>query len=248
MHLHKWSILCVSLLFSHHVNAETAEQWQFSLTPVLWNASVKASLNDSGGGGDQPINPDYRFFSLENLDNYMSLQFEAQRGRYALLFDSLRARYQDERAGRLANLSVSTELGFIELAAAYQLSKKYKLDFIAGVRRSFLDVGVDLMPGRTGLIPAVNKQNPSSWTDPIIGLRYNYLISENWQLSLRGDVGGFGVGTQRSINAIANVQYMINQNLSFALGYRYLGLDFKEEDILSDVRLKGMQLALVIHF
>ncbi len=122
MHLYKWSILCISLLFSHYVNAETAEQWQFSITPVLWNASVKASLNDSGGGGDQPISPDYRFFTLDNLDNYMSLQFEAQRGRYALLFDSLRARYQDERAGRFTDLNVSTELGFIELAAAYQFS------------------------------------------------------------------------------------------------------------------------------
>jgi len=248
MQFHRRLLVCFSLFCSAYVHAETSEQWQFSLTPVLWNASVKASLNDSGGGGDQPVNPDYRFFTLENLDNYMSLQFEAKRGRFALLFDSLRARYQDERAGRLANLSVSTELGFIELAAAYQLSEKYKLDFIAGVRRSFLDVGIDLVPGRTGLIPSVNKQNPSSWTDPIIGLRYHYLISENWQLSLRGDVGGFGVGTQRSINAIASVQYMLNQYLSFALGYRYLALDFNEEDILNDVRLKGMQLALGIHF
>ncbi len=248
MQLHRWLLVCFSLSCSANAEAEMVEQWQFSLTPVLWNASVKASLNDSGGGGDQPINPDYNFFSLDNLDNYMSLQFEAQHGRYALLFDSLRARYQDERAGRFTNLNVSTELGFIELAAAYQLSDKYKLDFIAGVRRTFLDISIDLVSGSTGLIPSVSKQNPSSWTDPVIGLRYNYSIAENWQLWLRGDVGGFGVATQRSINAIANVQYIINQYVSFAVGYRYLGIDFKEEDVLNDVRLKGVQLALGIHF
>jgi len=69
----------------------------------------------------------------------------------------------------------------------------------------------------------------------------------NWRLWLRGDVGGFGVGTQRSINAIANVQYIINQYVLFTVGYRYLGIDFKE-DVLNDVRLKGVQLALGIHF
>ena len=248
MYLHRWLLLCFSLLCSSNIYAENSGQWQFSITPVLWNASVKASLNDTGSGGDQPINPDYRFFTLENLDNYMSLQFEATHGRFALLFDSLRARYQDEKAGRLANLNVSTELGFIELAAAYQFSDKYKLDFVAGVRRTFLDINIDLVPGGTGLIPSINKQNPSSWTDPIIGLRYNYSIAENWQLWLRGDVGGFGVGTQRSVNAIINLHYIINQYISFAVGYRYLGIDFKEEDVLRDVQLKGVQLALGIHF
>ncbi len=248
MQFHRWFLVCFSLLFSTYVGAETADQWQFSLTPVLWNASVKASLNDSGGGGDQPVNPDYHFFTLDNLDNYMSLQFEAKRGRFALLFDSLRARYQDDRAGRLTNLNVSTELGFIELAIAYQLSEQYRLDFIAGVRRTFLDINIDLVPGSIGLIPSIDTQNESSWADPVIGLRYNYLISENWQLWLRGDVGGFGVATQRSMNATANVQYIINQHISFAVGYRYLDIDFKEEDVLHNVQLKGMQMALGIHF
>jgi len=248
MHSNRWLILCFSLLSSSYVNAETSEQWLFSITPVLWNASVKAQLNDNGGGGSQPINPDYNFFSLDNLNNYLSLQAEAKHGRFSLLFDSLRARYQDERAGKFTNLNVSTELGFIELAAVYQLSNKYKLDLIGGVRRTFLDVTIDLVPGSIGIIPSVNKQSPSSWTDPIIGLRYNYSISKNWQLWLRGDVGGFGVGTQRSINAIANVQYIINKYISFAVGYRYLGIDFKEEDVLHEVKLKGVQLGLGIHF
>ncbi len=165
MYASRWLIVCFSLLCSAYVNAEISKQWQFSLTPVLWNASVTAGLNDNGSGGDQPINPDYRFFTLDNLDKYMSLKFEAKRGSYALLFDSLRARYQDERAGRFTNLNVSTELGFIELAVAYQLSDKYKLDFIGGVRRTFLDVTVDLLPGSAALIPSVTKQNSSSWAD-----------------------------------------------------------------------------------
>jgi len=237
---YRYLFLCFGLLCSGSVNAQTSEQWQFVLTPVLWNASVSAKLSDDNSGGDQPINPDYRFFSLENLDDYISLQFEAKHGRFSLLFDSLRARYQDE-TGTTPNLVIGSELGFVELAAGYQLFDKHKMELFGGVRRSFLDIDISLIPGS-------NRERSSSWTDPIIGLRYNYSFTKKWQLWLRGDVGGFDVGTQRMVNATANVQYIFNTYVSFTVGYRYLQIDFKEDDILYDVNLKGVYLGVGIHF
>ena len=168
-------------------------------------------------------------------------QFEARHRRFSLLFDSLRARYQDETERRFINLNLSTELGFIELVAAYQLSEKYKLDLLAGVRHSFLDVDMQLIPG-------TQIDYSFDWTDPVIGLRYNYLLTGKWQLWLRGDVGGFDVSTQRMINATANLQYLLNNYVSFSIGYRYLQIDFKEDDFLYDVNLKGVYLGVGIHF
>jgi len=60
-YIHRWLIVSFSLLYSTYVSAETSEQWQFSTTPVLCNASVKASLNDNDNGGEQSVNPDYHF-------------------------------------------------------------------------------------------------------------------------------------------------------------------------------------------
>ncbi|GMR01457.1 MAG: hypothetical protein BMS9Abin19_0845 [Gammaproteobacteria bacterium] len=247
MFTNRWLILCFSLLCTSYVNAETSEQWQFAITPVLWNASVEANLtgNDTGG---QPIKPDYTFFSLENLDAYLSLQFEAKYGRFSLLFDSLRARYQDDIANRFSKISVGSELGFIELTAAYKLFDRHKLDLLGGVRKTFLDMDISLVPNNTNLLPSPGKESSSSWTDPLIGLRYNYSLTDNWQLWLRGDVGGFGVGTQRTINALANIQYIFNKYVSLTAGYRYLQIDFKEEDVLNDVKLEGVYLGVGIHF
>ena len=241
MYSNRWLILCFSLLCSGNVNAQTTEQWQFVLRPVLWNASVEAKLSDDNSGGEQPINPDYSFFTLDNLDDYMSLQFEAKRGRFSLSFDSLRARYQDETADKLVNLMISSELGFVELTAGYQLFDEHKLDMLVSVRRTFLDIGVDFMPGP-------DKVSSSDWTDPLIGLRYNYSFTPSWQLWLRGNAGVFNVDTQRIIDATADVQYMISKHISLSLGYRYLQIDFKEEDFLYEVKLKGARIALGIHF
>ena len=239
-------ILCFTLLCSGSSFAQSENQWQFILTPVLWNASVEARLSDSNsGGGDLPIDPEYRFFTLENLDDYLSLKFEANHGRFGILFDSLRARYQDETENTRVNVIVGTELGFIELSARYQLSDELDLDLIGGVRRIFLDIDQTLL---LPLKPAIMTNYSFNWTDPLIGLRYHYPISSNWHTWLRGDIAGFGVGTQRSINLTADIQYLLNSTISFTVGYRYLDIEFKEDDVLYDVTLDGIYLGLGIHF
>jgi outer membrane receptor protein involved in Fe transport len=223
------------------VSAQAEDQWQFIVTPVLWNASVSASLSDDNSGGDQPINPDYRFFTLDNLDDYLALKFEARHSKFSILFDSLRARYSDQTERNIVNLSLATELGFAELVAAYRLSDRYSLELLGGVRYSFLDVDMQFL----------NRPETSqsfSWSDPVIGLRYRHPLTDNWQLWLRGDIGGFDVSTQRMINTTADLQYLFNDTVSFTVGYRYLQIDFKEDDFLYDVNLKGVYLGVGIHF
>ncbi|MFV2005585.1 MAG: hypothetical protein ACC650_10275 [Gammaproteobacteria bacterium] len=244
MHNYRHFILCFTLFFSGNAFSQDDDNWQFVLTPVLWNASVEASLSDNDSGGDLPINPDYNFFTLDNLDDYLSLKFEANHGRFGILFDSLRARYQDQTANKNMNLIVGTELGFAELSARYQLSREFELDLIGGVRYTFLNLEQTLvLPNR---VPA--KRQEHNWTDPLIGLRYHYLFADRWHAWVRGDIGGYNVGTQRIINFTADMQYIINTYLSFSLGYRYLKIDFKEDDVLYDVSLNGLQIGLGIHF
>jgi len=238
-------LLSTALLFSNTAFANTAEEWTFVLTPVLWNASVDATLSDGDSGGDLPIDPDYRFFTLENLDDYMSLKFEANHGRYGFQFDSLRARYQDDTNNDFANFTVGSELGFIIAAARYQLFDEHKLDLIAGVQNSFLDIDQTLIIGSR---PGSTTKYSYDWTDPLIGLRYQYPISHNWLVWLRGNMGGFNASTQRIIDLSADVQYLINSTISFTMGYRYLKIDFKEDDVLYNVALDGVYMALGIHF
>lgn len=237
-------ILSITLL-SNHANADSTEGWTFVLTPVLWNASVDATLSDGDSGGDLPINPDYRFFTLENLDDYLSLKFEANNGRIGFLFDSLRARYEDDTSNTLAGFTVGTELGFVKAAVRYQLFDDHKLDLIAGVQNTFLDIDQTLI---VGSMPSSITEYSYDWTDPLIGLRYQYPLSQKWLIWLRGNMGGFNASTQRIIDLSTDIQYLMNTNISFNMGYRYLKIDFKEDDILYDVALDGIYLGLGIHF
>lgn len=240
------SALLFSLLFiTDSVLADSEKQWLFRLTPVLWNASVDATLSDDDSSGELPIDPEYRFFSLDNLDDYLSLKFEANHDRWGFLFDSLRARYQDETANKLVNFHVATELGFIEAAVRYQLSIKQNFDLIAGVRHSFLNIDQTI---RLPVVPDEITHYKFNWTDPVVGIRYHHSLSDHWIVWLHGDIGGFNVATQRMLNFTADMQYLISTHFSFTFGYRYLEIDFKEDDVLYDVTLDGIQFGLGIHF
>jgi len=238
-------LLTSALLFFSTAHANSTEDWQFVLTPVLWNASVSATLSDGDSGGDLPIDPDYRFFTLDNLDDYMSLKFEANHGRFGLLFDSLRARYEDGTSNNFASFTVGTELGFTQVSVQYQLFNAHKLDLIAGVQNSFLDIDQTQV---LGSMPGKTTKYSFDWTDPLIGVRYQHPISTKWLVWLRGSMGGFNVSTQRIIDLSTDFQYLINSSISFTIGYRYLEIDFKEDDVLYDVTLDGLHIGLGIHF
>ena len=230
-------------LITAPVKAE--DGWQFEITPVIWNASVDLNFSDENSGGDIPISPDYNFFTLENLDSYLSLKAEANHGRYGLLVDSLKARYEDETTDSPVYFSTATELGFIELSARYQLVESDRLDLIAGARQAFLDIDTTLRilqrPGRV-------ETRSYDWVDPILGLRYLHSFNPKWTARIRGDFGIFDTGSDKTQQLSTDILYQMNTRISFLIGYRYLYIKFTEDDLLYDTTLYGLQLGLGIHF
>jgi len=236
-------LFCLACLFCLTISpqaliAETTS-WHYKITPYLWNVSFDG--NTSSGGNEIPIDTDYSFFSLDNLDNVFSITFEASNGHIGILFDGLRARYSDNTSNMLFATQLAVELGFIEGAASYMPSKFEHLDFIGGVRYIFLDTQLVVTPGPTS-------ESDHNWLDPLIGARYQNSLAENWHYQLRGDVGGFGVSSELVLNLLASVGYKFNNTLGLDLGYRYVSIDFKDDDFLYDVSMQGIVVGLGIHF
>jgi hypothetical protein len=80
-------LLCLTIT-SQAALADT-NSWHYKLTPYLWNVSFDG--NTSSDDNDIPIDKNYSFFTLDNLDSVFSITFEANNGRLGILFDGLRA-------------------------------------------------------------------------------------------------------------------------------------------------------------
>jgi hypothetical protein len=73
----------------------------------------------------------------------------------------------------------------------------------------------------------------ADWVDPLIGLQYVAPFADKWSLSLRGDVGGFGVGSEFIWQAWAGARRQNTESFSWYLGYRALGYDYEDGSGLS---------------
>ena len=64
--------------------------------------------------------------------------------------------------------------------------------------------------------------------DPFIGGRLALSFAENWSFGVRGDVGGFGIGSASQLMWEFDVgfNWSVNDWFSFLFGYRVLDFDY----------------------
>ncbi len=86
------------------------------------------------------------------------------------------------------------------------------------------------------------------WWDPFIGLRGRLNLSEAWYLTAKGDVGGFGVGSDFAWQAEAALGCHVTRSIFAEAGYRALGTDYNDDGLTYDVITHGAQVTVGITF
>jgi hypothetical protein len=91
---------------------------------------------------------------------------------------------------------------------------------------AYFDVSADL---RVRLLQQVaTASRDADWIDPLIGLNYEVPVSNRWRYTLRGDVGGFGFGSDFTWHALTKFTYQQSPSFSWYLGYRAIAYDYEE--------------------
>jgi hypothetical protein len=208
-----------------------ADAWEFSITPYLWMATI----GGSAGADDvdfPELNPDYSFFGLDNLDVAGFLSAEATRGRWSILADAFYVSYSDGFTLGPLRADAKVSGSGLELSSIYRPVTMDYIGLIAGLRRISLELDLSLTPG-----PSARERE--TWLDPLVGLRLNYPLSPRWALVARGDIGGFGIGSKRDVNAMVGATLALGQRSSLAFSYRYLAVDFDEPNFDVDLKVTG---------
>lgn len=86
------------------------------------------------------------------------------------------------------------------------------------------------------------------WLDPIVGVRAQWNINEQWYLACKSDIGGFSVGSNLAWTLQATVGYNFNERFSAELGYRYLHTDYSEGSFDYDVAQAGIYTGFNFRF
>lgn len=91
---------------------------------------------------------------------------------------------------------------------------------------AYFDVSADM---RVRLLQQVRTASrDASWVDPLIGLNFEVPVSGQWRYTLRGDIGGFGVGSDLTWHVLTKFTYLQSERFSWYLGYRAIAYDYED--------------------
>jgi hypothetical protein len=77
---------------------------------------------------------------------------------------------------------------------------------------------------------AVASSGVVQWVDPVLGLRLRHRFTPNQEIFVRGDIGGFGLGSQFAWQAVAAYSYawqFTGYQIAAVLGFRALGVNYR---------------------
>jgi hypothetical protein len=161
---------------------------------------------------------------------------------------------------KLPNVNIAikarAQLGYqstiVQSGASYQIAKWQgrdgaytALDLMGSARywNEDLDVSLNLTGTLTADIQklglmlersksiAVVSSGTLEWVDPVVGARLRHQMASGTELTLIGDVGGFGVGSDFSWQAVGTYGFDVNcfgTPLRTVVGYRALAVDYSE--------------------
>ena len=227
----------VALAMGASMGHARAGEWQFSVSPYIWMVNLDGEQTVEGN----TVDVDAGFFDIiEESDSIFALQahFELHNGTWGVFFDPTYMKLTMDGEFADGPIDIDVDLDFeyalIEFGGVYKIwtwptdvGPEAGIELLAGGRYTSLDADIDLTATRVG----ESVGGKEDWIDPFVGARTLIPLTEGVNLFLRGDIGGFGVGSDMTYNVIGTVGWdmtVFGNDATLLVGYRVLYQDFED--------------------
>jgi hypothetical protein len=222
--------------------ANVASDWHVELTPYLWFSGLHGNVG--AGGYVVPVSVGFTDVASQLNIGLMSV-LDVRRKRFGVLTDLLFISLSSDQkttplqGGAYSGFTANAKVFFVDPEVYYRVLDKdrFSVDAIAGARCWRLDNSISLIPGT---LAAASFGQTQSWADPVVGARFRLSLAKGWHADLKGDAGGFGVGSQLTWQVYTGVGKEIKKRYSLTLGYRYLDVDYSNGGFLYDTHMSGL--------
>jgi hypothetical protein len=231
------------------------DPWQFSVVPLLWLSGVNGNVTAKGRTADVDVGFDKLF---QHFEGGFMANFELRKNKFGFYVQPNYMKLAgDANVGPLSG-SDDITIWIVEGGGFYQFAKwgedrPLTLEAVAGVRYWSLHNEFTLT-GSRGIIN-FSGSDSTSLVDPLVGLHAQKYLTDKLSVTLRGDVGGFGISNSSSDlswQVVALIGYDFTRHFSLYAGYRALALDESNGGGSSkkgaDLVLNGALIGLDFHW
>lgn len=197
--------------------------------------STKDVLNDLDGA----FSGRYEYLNSNNLGFYTEFQWVSL--------------HVNEGVGP-SEINADIEQITADLGMFYRLNLKNGAYFDTMLGLRYVDLKQKITVKPPSPIPNQNLGGSEDWLEPVIGARLGLPMNDTLTLILRGDYGGFGVGSaaDKNYNIMVATEWAFRENWSTVVGWKYNYLDYSRgsgaDEFGFDGSFSGLIMALIHHF
>lgn len=226
------------------------DQWHLSVSPYLWFPGVHGTVG--------AFNRDAGFAaSAGDLISHLRLGLmgsaEARYDKVLFPMDMMWIRLRDDKALPFPNLpatsaNVTGNIFILTPKLGFRVinGEKFKADFLTGVRYWHFGESLSFNPSRFGL----NFSTSQNWVDPVVGGRIEEALSQKAVVTVAGDVGGWGIGSQLEYQVVGLLGYKLKPAMTLQAGYRYLYFNYAKSGIAAataNVAMSGVVVGMTLN-
>ena len=240
------------LLVTTPAAAAQEENWEFSVAPYLWYASIEG---EAATGGDIDVDASDL---IDNLDLGFMSALEMRKGKWSILTDLIYMALEADHQSKITmpgprgisvnvDSNVELEAWIVTPALGYNLiqEENFTLDALVGARYLWMRGQLEVTTlGPRGLHYWKVSDSGDVW-DGIVGLKGKMNLTKNWYIPFYLDIGAGE--TDLTWQAAGGFAYKI-KNLDVHVGYRHLGWNFDSNDVFDDLNISGPYAGLKIRF
>jgi hypothetical protein len=198
--------------------------WSYAATLYGWTPALGTEVVTAFGTVDADLSISD---ALSNLDFAFMGIFEARNGPWSIIVDGL---YTDLSLSQttpfgvlFSDVAIKTKLAALSGYVAYRVydSPGIMIDIAGGFRAMGVDMTVTFNPGT---LPGQSSTASESWVVPLIAARMIVPFNDKWSATAFVDFGATG-SDDHTWQALASVNYAINDNWSTSFGYRVMDLE-----------------------
>ena len=229
-----FSVLVTAVAVAIAAPSGAAADWSHTVTPYLWGSGMsgKTAVGTATPAGPLEADVDVGFDDiLSNLKFGIMGSYRGDRSDgWVVMADYIYMSLEADKPSNVGPVLVDTTVEVQQTAFEFDLGYRVndQVTVFAGLRYNDVDADLDVV--RTGPGAGANRaaSKGDSWIDPVVGVTARYPINETWSVGVRGDVGGFGVGSDLTWQMMASVNWKVRDNLEVVAGYRNLDADYED--------------------
>ena len=239
---HEVALLGITLLAGAPLHAE---EWKHEVAPYMWGAAMDGAATV----GTLSADVDVSFGDiLDNLEmGFMGL-YRASRGPLSITVDGIYMGLGGSGRGPAGYVKADVDLdqSALEVDVGYEVMER--LVVFGGLR--YNDLSVDIKT--TGPLGTRSSGGDEDWIDPVVGAHYTIPFADKWSFTMRGDIGGFGIGSDFAWQGVGTLRWQTSERFGVLGAYRYIDMDYDNGETSNyfeyDMAMSGPALGVVFTF